>query len=108
MNMQTALATLIATHQNNLENVAATIFDYACDTYVGVDPTIGQALDTIAHNAYNSDEDQDPGLDVCAIGELLAQYSNDLAREFAYAAELCPLCFSDLDVCADDVACPGA
>lgn len=109
MNVQTALATLLRNHDNNWENVAAALFDYACDTYVGVNPDTLEAMHVLVFNAYNSDEvESDPEIDPSALLELIAQYSADLAREFAYAAELCPLCFADTDVCADDEACPGA
>lgn len=111
MNVQTAIAILLRTHANNYENVAATIYDYLADTYVGTTPEIVESLDTLMHNAYNSDEDDEgygDGFDMSAMCELLNQYAADLAREFAYAAELCPLCCSDLDVCADDEECPGA
>jgi hypothetical protein len=100
-----AIDTIIVAHDWNIDNAATAIFDYTEDPAVISSPSLIDALDVLLINAYNSDEDDEGygnGFDLTAVAETIFNHNPALAVAFAALAELCPNCFSDLDVCADD------
>jgi hypothetical protein len=89
-NTNDALATIINAH-TDLADAASTIIDYLDDPAAISSPSLINALDSLIDDA--------PEPDITAILEMITPLDADLAREIADQGELCPTCFSDLDIC---------
>lgn len=88
-----ALTTLRLAH-SSIGGTATTISDYLDDPAAFSSPTVINAMTELINSLDEPDD-----CDITAILEMITPLEPDLAEEIAKREELCPSCFSDIEIC---------
>jgi hypothetical protein len=88
-----ALTTLRLAH-TSIGGTATTISDFLEDPAAFSSPTVIDAMTKLINSL-----DEPDNCDITAILELITPFEPDLAEEIANREELCPSCFSDIEIC---------